>query len=637
MKIATILFSSRDHSFFLHRALKSIESQTFKSHLVILVYSHFVNLPNDEEELENNFDAEYDFPIYCIKNMLSNNQDTNGYDRINEILKKEDIEIITFFDDSSEMLSSRLEIVEELFQDDELEIVSHNAIDINDYTQQYNLHIFQEYQNEISTDITKGRLDFVSISISFWDKLLTSDIKKIKHSILQMEDIKEGREKRIHISNNLVIVHKYANSAPEIILHTICEKKRIAADNMGSYIECEKIYNDWISNKIHLNSMLTMKLMYEFFIVTWYVNNYNCIELTERMNELLKRDDIQVEFLKYIDHYTTNFDYTIHLLNYYSNKKKICVYKDISAEEEQKLCSEYQVYKYVKKDKDFLSGNYLCTSNPVIRSIDRFKDMSYDITIYDETDPNYLSNKVLFLVIASFNHPVYMEMIKYRKLQFKKYNLKHYFLFDGPIPDNYVLDEEDIVFEKPKGPFPIKRIVNPDMNPHMVLKFIKAIKTIDLTGIDYVARINISTFVDFKKLNSVVYHLPRDYILSGKIFKEPVIPHFEFYKTETFSFVLGTFMLFSIDVIEFLQKFNEDNPMLYLNYDDTVLSHLVKHYVSTFKNQDMLYVEKFPNLEDPAFIESCNKHFLIRIKNPNRNDDLIVWRYLLKNIDKIEV
>lgn len=642
MRIITILFSIRDHHYFLHRVLKSIENQTFKSHSVILVYSHFVNLCNHEEELEKLLKSIYTFPLYCIRSYSSNGEkDRTIISRINEILQEEEKTkekiIVNFFNDSSEMSQDRLEFIEKEFKryeeetSHQIEILTHNIIEIVNYNQVYNFN-----QPFSDTDIFKRKLEYCAISRDFWDKLWQSlirsnvvfNIPQIKQHIQQTKEEEKVEERCI--SNNLSVIHSYDNSAAEIILHTICEKKRILAENLTSYIECEKIYSDWMSDKITLNSILTMKLMYEFFIAAWYVNRDICIELTQKMNELLTRDDVQVEFLKHIDHYTNNFDYTIHLLNN-TNRKKICVHKDISLEEQEKLCNEGHVYKYVKKEKNFLSGNYLCTANPVIRSKERFKEMTYDVTIEDQIDPNYLSRKVLFVVIGSFNVPIYRDLVKFRKLLFKKYGLKNYFLFDGPQPDDYIADEEDIFIEKTKVPSHISKLMtvpNPQINPHMTLKFLKFINKMNFDNYDFVVRLNLSTYVNFEKFNNRLYHLNKTKTLAG----HTMGTHLEipFY---TPTMVSGTCMVFSIDCIEYLKLFDENNPLVYMHNDDVVLSHISRHYISSFTHLDMLFIEDNLHLHNTNILN----HFLIRIKNSDRNKDVEMWKYLMKNIDRIDV
>ena len=119
---------------------------------------------------------------------------------------------------------------------------------------------------------------------------------------------------------------------------------------------------------------------------------------------------------------------------------------------------------------------------------------------------------IFVFVIASFNKQIYLDCIRYKKMQFKKYGIPHYFVFDDLPPPEYTFDENDLFFEKdPVKPptiyFPNqKHIVPPtsrcvpSQNPHMIRKFLKALNYINEDEYDFIVRTNLSTFINFPKL-----------------------------------------------------------------------------------------------------------------------------------------
>lgn len=250
--------------------------------------------------------------------------------------------------------------------------------------------------------------------------------------------------------------------------------------------------------------------------------------------------------------------------------------------------------------------------------------------------------RVLFCVIASFDEPVYMDFIKMRKLEFKKYGLNNIWIFDEPM-NFYEGDENDRFISSPP-PYPINNITNPHINPKMILKFLKVmrpryvepatlneerVREIQLDQYDFIVRLNLSTYIDFKTFNQTLSRLPKEKVISGFTDNFP-LPDWYRYRDIPLNFVSGTCMIFSRDVIEYLNTYSLDDPILYEHNDDTVLSHICKIYTHKVITQPMKWITKD---EDKLEVPSSG---IVRIKHEsNRQNDVIRWSKLLKSQDNI--
>ncbi len=287
---------------------------------------------------------------------------------------------------------------------------------------------------------------------------------------------------------------------------------------------------------------------------------------------------------------------------------------------------------------------------------------------------------IFVFVIASFGNPVYYDMIKMRKLQLEKYKIPNMFLFDGPCPENYKPDENDVFYDPPQEPFPVEFTVpNRQLNPHMIIKFLKAIKQTTLDKYKFIIRVNLSTFINFPILLKTLQETPTSRVclapfgenhrpihLLYNIIKEEYtksccdshkhvdskssllieryyrekpagepccdlmrdmryLSKTEYYLTPSFTLLHGALHVYTLDFIKYLQKSVElDNPNLYIHNDDLVLSFFVNKYGCN-------YIPIELNNDQSAL----NK-LITRIKNvQNRQIDIAVWRYLLQNVDNI--
>jgi hypothetical protein len=238
-----------------------------------------------------------------------------------------------------------------------------------------------------------------------------------------------------------------------------------------------------------------------------------------------------------------------------------------------------------------------------------------------------MSPKVFIFVIASFGDPVYKELILLRKLQLSKYKIPHYFLFDEL--SDYTMDQNDIYIKKEN--IESKAIVNPNMNPFMIQRFLKGIKLIDEYSYDYIIRVNISTFINIPVLLKELE--PRNKFVLGHIMYQNLSEWDEYCHNKLVLFA-GTCIVMSNDVITYLKSIDINNLVLHKHNDDTVLSHLINQYIEKYSKLNIHYLENNICCDESLL----NNYSLFRIKNTfDRNYDILHWKYLLEKIDNIKV
>ena len=233
----------------------------------------------------------------------------------------------------------------------------------------------------------------------------------------------------------------------------------------------------------------------------------------------------------------------------------------------------------------------------------------------------------MIYVIASFENPAYIDFIKMRKQQFRKYNIPHAFLYDGTSHELFH-DSEDMYYEKPQHP---QNIVNP--HTHMIMKFMNALRVADLSKYTFVLRINLSTYINIPLLLIYLQSLSVDKTAAAYTMKL-IIPDcsHEFYRTNPIYLLSGCAMIFTMDFIRFLQTYDlSDFTTLHMHNDDVVLSHLAKEYGCNF-----FHIPMFHWWAEDSCAEAQHA-ILIRCKDDrNRMVDVQKWKYLLKVNDDLD-
>lgn len=237
--------------------------------------------------------------------------------------------------------------------------------------------------------------------------------------------------------------------------------------------------------------------------------------------------------------------------------------------------------------------------------------------------------KICIICIASFNEPHFEELIRLRKLQYKKYNIPLYVVYDEIPPDTYIPDDQDIYI--PKWTCSQKAFNSP-LNPFMIQRFLQTSMYIDLDQYEYIVRVNISTYIHIHNLLTALQSFPRTQFCGGHLVNIH-LTDWSFYTGNSTEIVSGTCMIFSQDVYKYVLTLDLDDPLCYSHNDDVILSHYTKQYVKQFHYIPM----KFLETDVLCSVEDMRNYCLFRIKHyKDRKCDIIHWKNLLCLIDGIQ-
>lgn len=229
--------------------------------------------------------------------------------------------------------------------------------------------------------------------------------------------------------------------------------------------------------------------------------------------------------------------------------------------------------------------------------------------------------RIFIFVIGSFEQPCYRDFLNMRRLQLEKYGIPHRILLDGQIPSDYTLGPNDYWVEK------ISNYNTSAMNPHMILKFLKGLREIDETQYDFIIRLNASTYVNIEELLKFLKDRPRTMFASGHMLRQQ---HRQI-EQSIIQIISGTCMIFSKDVVGYLKSLPLDLPIFEKSYDDVILSYLIKDKVTMFKHIELVF-----HTGDKMTQVRKNSAILYRVRHTNRENDIIIWKQLLKLYDGIE-
>jgi hypothetical protein len=244
-----------------------------------------------------------------------------------------------------------------------------------------------------------------------------------------------------------------------------------------------------------------------------------------------------------------------------------------------------------------------------------------------------MTQNIFIFIIASFNIPQYLEFIKMRKIQLKKYNIPHCFLFDDLPPENYVFDENDLYI--PKQIIENNTASHSHMNPYMILRFLKGIQDFDTSNYDYILRVNISTYLNIPKLFEFLKDKEKEKTCMAHLIYQK-LPEWDIYNTTELTLFSGTCIIMTKDVIEYLKRIAYNDPVLSKLNDDTVLSNLINKYVKHTHSVPTIFFEHEDKICVNIFYDNVKDYCLARIKNEyDRNIDVFCWKYLLKLNDNI--
>jgi hypothetical protein len=233
-----------------------------------------------------------------------------------------------------------------------------------------------------------------------------------------------------------------------------------------------------------------------------------------------------------------------------------------------------------------------------------------------------MAPRIFVFVIGSFEQTCYTEMLQMRRRQLEHLGIPHLFLLDGVKPADFELGPHDLWIDK-----------NPDfdpkaMNPHMTVKFLKGLRTIDVNSYDYIVRVNASTYIQFSALFSLLVSWPRAAVAGGYLLTQGISA----LRLDRFQFVSGMCMVFSSDVAQRLQELPLDLDTYKKSYDDVILSFIIKDVVKSWIHVPFVFytgdILRLPQKVEGPF------H---RVRHTDRDNDSIVWHELLRLGDGLKL
>ena len=237
-----------------------------------------------------------------------------------------------------------------------------------------------------------------------------------------------------------------------------------------------------------------------------------------------------------------------------------------------------------------------------------------------------MSNKVITicLIIVSSFEPLYLACNEIVRKQCEIYKMPVFFLFNGELPKNYILKKDERLLEH----------TDKSSRPYMFLKFKNMLKEIyDNVNPDFILRCNSTTFINFKRLFSLLVTCPKEKLIAGPFYYATGFTYLDL-------FCQGTNIIFSNDVAKRLAyDTNENNPKILEHDDDAAIDILVRDYAQkydltfcTHRIENCVGVPKFQDI-----IIKPN-HIFFRVKNdvPNRTEiDYEIWKILHHLFDVI--
>lgn len=233
--------------------------------------------------------------------------------------------------------------------------------------------------------------------------------------------------------------------------------------------------------------------------------------------------------------------------------------------------------------------------------------------------------KTFFLVIASrgeiydkFIFEYWIPFIKYLK-QTGKNNLEIFLLFGinvktddfNEIKDNILKFECD-----ESGPFG-------SWTPGILQKTIQGMKYIDDNfEYDYIFRTNLSSFFIYDNFIKIVEKLDNNKVYSGDIAIYDNIPNPKY--------INGAGFILSNDVVKYLV--NNENKLQYHIPDDVAIGILLQEFIDKSLPRLDIHINCFNENIGNQYLNHIisNNHFHIRIKNYNRNFDIMFVNHFKK-------
>ena len=229
----------------------------------------------------------------------------------------------------------------------------------------------------------------------------------------------------------------------------------------------------------------------------------------------------------------------------------------------------------------------------------------------------------MFFIVTSRDRPEYEIFDSMRREQLEDLQIPHKFLLNCVDASScgYILKEDEVYYP------------DPSFTPGMFWKFYAEIQR-GLPQVDFILRLNSSTFVDFQRFEEVALPLlPRKKYFAGNVFDFDVVGGCT--PMQQISIISGTAMIFSRDVLEWFSGVVLDMDDENVKYcieeepDDCAISNILRQ-LGGYRFFDLGAF--FTHME--AVAEVLNESTIFyRIKNDDRiNTDVLIWQSLLKHL-----
>jgi hypothetical protein len=238
---------------------------------------------------------------------------------------------------------------------------------------------------------------------------------------------------------------------------------------------------------------------------------------------------------------------------------------------------------------------------------------------------------VFVIIIASYNLPAYSDLISLRRLQLQAYKIPYLFVIDGdnysnpnsnpnsnPKPDELYIHRNPMIEFKSKVP---------GIYSNILFKYYEAVKRVladpNNSNIKYIIRVNISTYINIKKLSEQLPLLP----LSNAFMGVQECTHLEY------PYLSGVLMMFSRDVMEYFAQLDlYRNRIAYDHWDDTAICWILGEKYKYTIPFTIHWHECWQIID--LDVDEAIKHPFVRVKNSSdRSRDVSDWFKLEKTLD----
>jgi hypothetical protein len=222
---------------------------------------------------------------------------------------------------------------------------------------------------------------------------------------------------------------------------------------------------------------------------------------------------------------------------------------------------------------------------------------------------------VFVIIIASYNLPAYSDLISLRRRQLQAYKIPYLFVIDG---DGYTTPKPDELYIHRNPMIEFKSKV-PGIYSNILFKYYEAVKKVladpKNSNIKYIIRVNISTYINIKKLSEQLPTLP----VSNAFMGVQECTHLQY------PYLSGVLMTFSRDVMEYFAQLDlYRNRIAYDHWDDTAICWILGEKYKYTIPFTIHWHESWETLD--LDVDEAVKHPFVRIKNSSdRSKDVSDW------------